>query len=248
MKSLPVSAALARYSGHAVERGLYLRKSYMKAFRDSGYSERRARDFAVILATLDSVVSMEHYSYSAEKLNYFPEDVVEAPPADKNSVKQFIPSAPSDDETIDHESNDHETTDEIPDIDALLRSIEESEKSQRQLTRENKEYRHEIASLQREISKLKEELSRQRQNSESKEFRSEGSEQNSSPEMEQDDEIQFPYRTDLRVVIYGGFDIFHHELLKLSLPFFSAQVRGGQNVFGSAAEGCGENSANLGDC
>ncbi len=214
-ESIPVSAALARYSGHAVASSLFLRKSYISIFRASGYSERRARDFAVILATLERIVSMNDFGLSAEKLKYFPEEpeVSErTQAADRETAAEGTLSPKG--ETSDSAASGAETPDPDSEIEAILRSGKEAEKSLKRAARENQEYRHEIASLQREIEKLKEELSDLRNSPGHTEIPPNGTEQNDAPDASVQQEITFPYKTDLKVVVYGGFDVFHQELLK----------------------------------
>ncbi len=201
---MTIASVLARYSGHAVPDELYLRKSYLNLFRNAGYSERRSRDFAVIMAVLDSLVFMDTNFLTLEKQTLFPEAAEEAPPAPEPLVSAQASGT--------HDSGDDELLEAQEREKKALEEARQARKDLRQAQKENQACRHEISELRRELEKLKGEKSSQR---ETREEASEEHDTGESPEKSaREVTITFPYRTDKKIVVYGGFDVFHQELLK----------------------------------
>ncbi|MCD7842045.1 MAG: hypothetical protein LUG56_06195, partial [Lachnospiraceae bacterium] len=65
--AVPVTAVLSRFGGRPFEAPLYIRKSLIKKFKENGCSDRKARDYAVIIATLDRVNTLnDDYRFASE--------------------------------------------------------------------------------------------------------------------------------------------------------------------------------------
>ncbi|MCD8084853.1 MAG: hypothetical protein LUF28_00730 [Clostridiales bacterium] len=175
--TLPLGSALAKLSDRPTEPSLYIRKSYVKMFKEAGYSDRKARDFAIILATLSSVNVLETggYDYDYDEMYGLREG--DAPSEGSASVE------------------------------TERSAREDAERRLKQAQKENQAARHEIHTLQKEIERLKQQMANQKGEREDTEAEIQG-----SPPGEP---ITYPYRTNLRVVVYGGFEVFHKELLKL---------------------------------
>lgn len=174
---LPLSSALAKYSGRAVGSHFYIRKSYIKVFKDAGYSDRRARDFAVILGTLAEVDRLETAEYKLDRENLF----------------EGLESV---------ESTDEEAPVEKKATEELERRLAQSQK-------DNQVCRHEISMLQRKNDALEREIQRLKSA-----IAEQSGEADEPTEMEPEEKIEFPYRTNLKVVVYGGFEVFHKSLME----------------------------------
>lgn len=173
----PLSTIISRYSKHPFEGPLYIRKSIVKKFKKWGFSDRKARDYAIIVAVLSKINVDEYKDYPLAAR--FPEKL---------------------------EITEPEETDDInKKLELALQARSEAERHLKQARKENKEYRHEIRVLQKEIEQLKQQAIRQ-----------EESEVETVTEIERApvDEISFPYKSDLKIVLFGGFDTFHLEILK----------------------------------
>ncbi len=179
--TIPVTAMISRYAERPFEAPLYIRKSLIRKFKEYGCSDRKARDYAVIIATLTQVNMLEDedYRFAAEY------------PVPKEKEREETPE---------------ERTDAR--IQKEIEAHEETKRALHQAQRENQVCRHEISTLQREIERLKNRLAEKEQlNETTVSLEKSGS--------NADVHVEYPYRTKLRVVLYGGFEVFHRELLKL---------------------------------
>ncbi len=175
--TLPLGSVLAKLSDRTIEPALYIRKSYVKLFKEAGYSDRKARDFAIILATLSNVNVLETGGYDYDYDEMYGLRAGDAPSEGADSVEKERSAR------------------------------EEAERRLKQAQKENQAARHEIHTLQKEIERLKRQTAAPKGAEKAPEADAEGS----PPE----GPITYPYRTNLRVVVYGGFEVFHKELLKL---------------------------------
>ncbi len=178
-----LTAIISRYANRSFEGPVYIRKSIVKFFRGCGFSERRARDFAVIIATLTNVNFQESKSYFSFA-NY------PVPDADRSSSRE---SEAVVDERVAAAEN------------ARIRA----ERDLKQAQKENKLQRHEISTLQRENEALRQQLA------ELQKKPAAPPEDEVDRPVSEEDETVFPFEIDLKVVVYGGFEVFHQELLKL---------------------------------
>ncbi|MCD8013351.1 MAG: bZIP transcription factor [Lachnospiraceae bacterium] len=183
--TLPLSSVLSKYGGKVIEPHLYIRKSHIKVFKDAGFSDRRARDFAIVLGLLSSMNRQEAGGYTFEYENLY--DLGE-------SDGEQIPTV----ETITAEVQPEETN------PADDKAREDLERKLKQAQKENQSCRHEISVLQREVERLRHQLTERK-----------APEEEEAEEAEPEEEIEYPYRTKLKVVVYGGFEVFHRELQKL---------------------------------
>ncbi|MCD7745740.1 MAG: hypothetical protein LUI13_10745 [Lachnospiraceae bacterium] len=193
--TMSISAMIARYAERPFEAPLYIRKSLIKKFKDCGCSDRKARDYAVIVATL-------------EKLNELEKDDL-----------RFADDYP---DSKEKKKEKTETPEEKMDtrVRKEIAAREEAERALRQAQKENQNCRHEISTLQREIERLKKQLAEKEPSSKNTENEAEDTEAGTPGALTKTggaagESITFPYQTKLRVVLYGGFEVFHRELLKL---------------------------------
>ena len=193
--TVPLAAAMSKYAGRAVWPNLYIRKSYVRLFKDAGFSDRKARDFAVVMATLASMDRFESANYELpyETLYDFGDD-------EKGTVesKQETYAQPEEETQPQRESDD--------------KRIEELEHDLKQARKANQTCRHEIGILEREVERLNRLLAEKDHLAEKKAVETE---ENDTEETVPEEKFKFPYYTKLKVVVYGGFEVFHRELLKL---------------------------------
>ncbi|MCD8216210.1 MAG: hypothetical protein LUC97_11325 [Clostridiales bacterium] len=185
--TLPISAALSKYSNRPVWSNLYIRKSHIKRFKEAGCSDRKARDLAIVLGTLAFVDKIENTDYYTEYDNLFDLGYSSVINTIEKTVTEKVPAVPP---TVTDKEK------------------EELERSLKQQRKENQSCRHEINNLQRKVESLQQELEQMKHQRQESEI----SEEEAAVTKEK---ISFPYRTKLKVVIYGGFDVFHRSLLKL---------------------------------
>ncbi|MCD8104768.1 MAG: hypothetical protein LUF35_07170 [Lachnospiraceae bacterium] len=183
--TVPVTAVISRFAGRPFEAPLYIRKSLIKKFKENGCSDRKARDYAVIIATLVQV------NLLCEEDDPF---ASEYPKPGETKVEE--PSEKTLDARLEKE----------------IAARQEAEHALRQAQKENQVCRHEISMLQREIDRLRNRLA---ENEKGREKNGDGGEEEEAAGKAAAETVQYPYRTKLRVVLYGGFDVFHRELLKL---------------------------------
>ncbi|MCD7726461.1 MAG: hypothetical protein LUI12_13080 [Clostridiales bacterium] len=207
--TLPLPSLLSKYAGMTVDTSLYIRKSYIRMFKDAGYSDRRARDFAVVLGVLAGIDKLESCTFTTPYEDLYDVGETETVQSETENDQrppltrqQISSSFVADAETKMDKIN---AADENNNTDA---GIETLEKDLKQARKENQSYRHEISTLQRQLERLQHQLAEQNSNKQSE-----------SAEIEASEEIvpetKYPYRTKLKVVVYGGFDVFHRELKNL---------------------------------
>ena len=211
LRSMRLGGAIADFSGCQFNEGLFIRKSHVAAFREMGYSERRARDFAIIVATLQYAV--EHEDVSGRRI--FSESSVDGGRANQGSIQLATVDAAQ--VTQDTAQVTQAPTQSSPD-DLRLLTMERDEaiKKHKTAERECQKLRHDVAEgnrtreeLEEEVKRLKEQLSRQDELIDAYTRIEEGQETASQ------EEITFPFVTDRNVILYGGFRVFHAELEKL---------------------------------
>lgn len=94
-------------------------------------------------------------------------------------------------------------------IEILNARIADLEGRLRSYKKEKKSYRHQIISLEKRIDEITE-----RHEREIDELLKETQMEDDSDDLQVSD-IEYPYHTDKKVTLYGGFDVFHRELAKL---------------------------------
>ncbi|MCC8152721.1 MAG: DUF5082 domain-containing protein [Lachnospiraceae bacterium] len=190
--ALPVASLISRYADRPFSAPLYIRKSIIRKFKEGGCSDRRARDYAVIVATLLRVTEDEADDYRF--VGDYPEETEE--PENRKDSKEEAVQIGKTDERIREEAA----------------AREEAERSLKLARKENQACRHEINSCRREISALQQDVERLKAELTKKQN---GGEVSEEAEVEEPETVEYPWRTSLKVVLYGGFEIFHRELLKL---------------------------------
>lgn len=197
---MPLSAMLAMYAYRTVPTNLYVRKSYINLFKDEGFSDRKARDFAVVMATLASMEQIESANYTLpyENLYDFGEE----------SVAEGVKTVADETKNNQEQQEPSKSRKEEPQQESDGR-VEELQKALNLARKANQSCRHEISLLEREVERLKGLLE------EKKSAAVETEEEDDTEETASEVKFDFPFRTDLRVVVYGGFEVFHRELLKL---------------------------------
>lgn len=96
-----------------------------------------------------------------------------------------------------------------PEAAALLeKTLAEKNTAEKELAAARKE----IRSLDHEISKLKKEIERLKQAEPAEDIDFTEEEQIEEEQKERQEIITFPYRTDMKIVVYGGFEKFHKRL------------------------------------
>ncbi|MCD8083633.1 MAG: DUF2325 domain-containing protein, partial [Clostridiales bacterium] len=103
-------------------------------------------------------------------------------------------------ETVERESDD--TSEEG-------KKSEELERRLAQAWKDNQVCRHEISTLQRKNDAMGREIERLKKTLADKE------ETEDDVEEQEPEQMEFPYRTKLKIVVYGGFEVFHKSLLNL---------------------------------
>ncbi|MCC8029534.1 MAG: hypothetical protein LIO75_07055 [Lachnospiraceae bacterium] len=190
--ALPVTSVISRYADRPFTSPLYIRKSLIRKFKEGGCSDRKARDYAVIVATLLSISEEEadDYRFAGE----YPKETGETETR-KESREAGVRKAEADER-----------------IRAEAAAREEAEHSLKLARKENQACRHEINNCRREISALQQEVERLK--TELAEKQNDGG-MSEEPESTEPKTVEYPWRTSFKVVLYGGFEIFHRELLKL---------------------------------
>ncbi|MCD8047448.1 MAG: hypothetical protein LUD80_02540 [Clostridiales bacterium] len=181
--TLPLPSVLARYAYRAVSPTLYIRKSHVRRFREAGLSERKARDLAVVLATLAAVDGLETDAYRFE-----PEELYAS--------------------TTETEA---QSAKESPGQGTEPGDRAELERALKQAQKENQIGRHEISILCRENERLRQQLAAAKAGTKDETGDRDGQDDSGA----QEEPVEYPYHTKLRIVLYGGFEVFHKELLKL---------------------------------
>ena len=180
-------SVVAEYAECQVVLPIAIRKSQVKAFRKMGCSERKARDYALIAATLRSANWQD--SMEIEPVQYFPD----ASGTPRVMIPEDRPANPSDE------------------LDSARKNMEEAQRQRKAAERESQTLRHEVAKLRRELEQTKIQLERSNELLELYESRDE----EPQDEPTAGNAFQFPFETDLRIVLYGGFHSFHQDILKL---------------------------------
>ncbi len=180
---LSLPTVLAQYAHVPVYHQLYIRKSHIKLFKDGGFSDRRARDFAIVLATIENMTILDSAAY-----RFSPEDPFEH--LEDNTATPIETAAP------------------VLQKDQLQLALEEANRQIKQAQKESQLCRHENAQLQRENERLKKRLA-ELTTSITPQEQMPASTTAAKPE------ITFPYHTKKKVIVYGGFEVFHKELQKL---------------------------------
>ncbi len=200
--TLPLASVISKYAGLPVDTSLYIRKSHIRMFKDAGFSDRRARDFAVVLGVMANVDKLECCAFTAPYENLYDVGINDAGAQDiiNNDgcsllLQKSRNQSDSDAETKTAGSN-------AAGSDARIELLERELKRAR---KENQSYRHEISNLQREMERLQHQLTERKRFDETQ----------IETKTEEAPEIEYPYRTKLKVVVYGGFDVFHRELKNL---------------------------------
>ena len=190
LATLRISGALAEYSGFQFNEGLYIRKSHVSAFREMGYSERRSRDFAIIVSAFRYV--LDHEDVAGSRLYHESKD--------KGEELNDMPAAADENEISD-------------DVLFLTKERDEALKKCKAAERECQRMRHDAAEKERAHNELEEEIKRLQ---EQLARRDELIDAYACVEEElKEEEITFPFITDRNVVLYGGFRVFHTEIEKL---------------------------------
>lgn len=198
----PVGAALAKLSDMVVEEYMVIRKSHIKMFEEAGMSPQKARDLAVILATLESRKHIDPGMYD----DCFVYNDIYPLGTPATESKRLVREKPNE-ENISNEHTD-ETDNYIKLYNDCLKRYDAEKKNNKLLSKENKALRHEINMLKKELEKFN------------------VSEDNSVIDVDKGDieasvhrtqvkNIEYPYYfNDYKITLFGGFDVFHRELRK----------------------------------
>lgn len=174
---------------------LVARKSLIKKFREYGFSERKSRDFAVVIATLEYVNDQLH---DWEREQKFFEDYYSDGLAGSTTV---------------HAEDSVASIDER--IEAAERRAVQAEQEVKRLQQLSQRNRHETNNQMRENERLITELKKAQEEIRKRDELLELYE--NMPNEDIDDgspDVQFPFYTDKKIVLYGGFPVFHKELEK----------------------------------
>lgn len=188
---MSVGAVLSKMSEYVMEDALYIRKSHYNMFKEHGLSDRKSRDLAVILATLESRTLLETCMYeNCDNDCTYPSEHKEKDINEKDKTDISVV------ETV--ETN----------ID-LEKELNKATKSLELALKDNKKYRHEINQLRRDNEVLQRKIEEllEKEN-EPKTIKDEVYEDKS-------EDIKYPYDiSNLKISLFGGFDVFHNELKK----------------------------------
>ncbi len=184
IEPIKVSAMISRLGDASFSAPLYIRKSYVNLFKSMGCSERKARDYAIIIAMLQSRSSM-----------FF----------DKKLMDITDDSSENDGETA---SINKELAQAQIDKLAAEKAQARAEHEAQRCRHENSNLQREIERLQAELTLSKEEISKR---DSLLELYEQAEDEEGDDTI---DESIFPYNTSLKVVMYGGFSVFQRELLK----------------------------------
>ena len=195
----PVSVyALARFLGHfEITTPIRYSENLTGRLESLGVSAARARDIAIVVGTLRAVqeerLNDVQPCYEQSMIDLFPEDEVE------------------DDSSIESQSESVESPSE--DIQRLQKQIERLTKENLKLNRVlgNKE-----AIIQRQTEKIEKLESTIEQLESISEADIAGTDSvNDDVASENIPEYEYPYHTDKKIILFGGFDSFKNELQKL---------------------------------
>ena len=209
----PVSVyALARFLGHfEITTPIQYSENLTGRLESLGVSEMRARDIAIVVGTLRAVqeerLNDVHPCYELSMIDLFPEDELEA-----DLIQESQP------ERIENPSED---------VQRLKSEIERLTKENVKLNRilGNKE-----AIIQRQTEKIeKMESAIEQLESISETDIAETDSANDDVASETIPEYEYPYHTDKKIILFGGFDSFKNELKKL-IPNIRIVPAGRNNI------------------
>lgn len=192
-----LNAAIAEYSNCKFNDGLYIRRSIVKAFRKMGYSEKKAREYAIIVATIQKINDDDPFNHD----HLF----AEWQDREEPQSKENIPEENSEDKRLA----------------AAIKEKEYAERTQKAAERESQKLRHDLADMQRKQTEMQRKLTllQERMDEEVKKrddlielYEKSAQDDGSDGDVE---ESLFPFHTELHVVLYGGFPVFHKEIEKL---------------------------------
>lgn len=180
-------AVVAEYAESHVILPIAIRKSQVKAFKKMGCSDRKARDYALIAATLRSANWQD--SMEIGSVRFFPDTSI----AEDTMSPEAAPENPADEP------------------DSAREAVEEARRQRKAAEHESQMLRHEIAKLRRELEQMKGQLERSNALLELYESRDEELRE----ETETVETSLFPFSTNRKIVLFGGFHSFHLDILKL---------------------------------
>lgn len=187
-----LSATISRLAGRPFEAPLYIRKSIIESLHAAGLSKRKARDCAIIVATLESAELAAGADY--QTMPRYPEEI---------------------EEKITDERNLNDIAQLNKRIESEVEARKRAEAETKQLRKENKANRHDISTMQKEISRLRKQLHESKvanSNIKSDAIAKVTTDKN---DVAENTDVSFPYELKVKAVLYGGFEVFHSELLQL---------------------------------
>ena len=188
----PLSSIVANYANHLVLDQLFVRDTIINLFKNAGCSERKSRDLAVVISTLEMVNYLETMG-----------DTV--PP---KTIGRYLD---------EKEKKIISASDE--NLHNIIGQLQTENESLRGNLYKEKKYNqcniHKINLLQREIEELEISL-KEKENSIQEKDNYELDNSNISKN-DITEEIEFPIDLGCKIVVVGGFDSFH-EKLKMFLP------------------------------
>lgn len=191
---IPLMSYLSRYANRPLENSLSIRKSLVEELKKRGLSDQLARDCAVMVAAMESATRIELGDYTT--FARYPKEsdyVISNQPVEQES--EPVQEDPEDDR-----------------VEVETRRREAAERDLRQAKKENKACRHEVNVLKKEIAKLQAELEDARDRAFIPAAEDEGLEDDCD---DTDTEtFEFPYVTDKKLVLYGGFEHFQKDIQK----------------------------------
>lgn len=187
-----LSATISRLAGRPFESPLYIRKSIIESLHAVGLSKRKARDCAIIVATLESAELSAGADY--QTMSRYPEEI---------------------EEKITDERNPNEIAQLNKRIESEVEARKRAEAETRQLRKENKANRHDISTMQKEISRLRKQLHESKVANSNIKSNAIAEVMTDKNDVAENTDVGFPYELKVKAVLYGGFEVFHSELLQL---------------------------------
>lgn len=196
IKKLPVrtSTIISSFARKAFSGPVYISPGICKLFMKKGRTEREARDYAVIIGTLEQAAKSEaDYRYDYYTIDNKPQEVTVAITEAENSDKAAL---------------DITAQPEYIALEGKYRELVQNEKS---LYHELQAVKHELMKLEEEHEKTVVQLQESRRVISSMEQTMD--EMFTHIATERVENAQFPFHTRLRVVLFGGFDSFQRKIL-----------------------------------
>ena len=185
--TVPISSVLAHHSNHFVFSEMWIRKSYVELFKDAGCTERKSRDLAVMISTLNMV---DYYETMGDSI----------PP---NCLLRLSLER--------HNSMGNSSEDELRKINADLQTQNDKlTKTVYQQKKENQLDAHNIVMLERQLEEANSKIDSLKNEVFNLTCNSVKDTENEQNEVES--KITYPIDTNRNIIVFGGFENFHRKL------------------------------------